>query len=106
MVELATVTAAISATTAAAGLFDKIADQVQRFITKKPEPDMLREHRMRIEESDGNIVPHGGFGEGDGETRLSKGRKVRPAPTLRGGRDGGNAALLPDYVAASRRMNP
>jgi hypothetical protein len=25
---------------------------------------------------------HGGFGEGDGETRLSKGRKVRPVPTL------------------------
>jgi hypothetical protein len=26
---------------------------------------------------------HGGFGEGDGETRLPKGRKVRPVPTLR-----------------------
>lgn len=56
MVDVATVTAAISAATAAVGLFDKIADQVQRFITKQPEPAVPREHRMRIEESDGDIV--------------------------------------------------
>jgi hypothetical protein len=56
MTDVATVTAAISAATAAVGLFDKIADQVQRFITKQPEPDVPREHRMRIEESDGDIV--------------------------------------------------
>ena len=29
---------------------------------------------------------HGGFGEGDGETDLLKGKKVRAVPTLRGGR--------------------
>jgi hypothetical protein len=56
MVDLATASAAISAATAAIGLFDKIADQVQRFITKQPEPAVPREHRMRIEESDGDIV--------------------------------------------------
>jgi hypothetical protein len=31
------------------------------------------------------FTAHGGFGEGDGETHLPKGRKVRPVPTLRGG---------------------
>jgi len=56
MVDIATVTAAISAATGAVGLFDKIADQVQRFITKQPAPDVPREHRMRIEESGGDIV--------------------------------------------------
>lgn len=56
MVDIAIVTAAISAATAAVGLFDKMADQVQRFITKQPEPDVPREHRMRIEESNGDIV--------------------------------------------------
>jgi hypothetical protein len=34
---------------------------------------------------------HGGFGEGDGETRLSEGRKVRPVPTLRSGGEGGDS---------------
>jgi hypothetical protein len=28
---------------------------------------------------------HGGFGEGDGETRLPRGRKVRSVPTVRSG---------------------
>ena len=36
-------------------------------------------------ESPLRLTAHGGFGEGDGETRLSKGRKVRPVPTLRSG---------------------
>jgi hypothetical protein len=31
------------------------------------------------------LTAHGGFGEGDGETHLSEGRKVRPVPTLRSG---------------------
>lgn len=56
MVELATASAAISAATATIGLFDKIADQVQRFITKQPEPVVPPEYRMRIEESEGDIV--------------------------------------------------
>jgi hypothetical protein len=33
-----------------------------------------------------HLKVHGGFGEKDGETRLSKGRKVRPVFTPRGGR--------------------
>jgi hypothetical protein len=33
-------------------------------------------------ESPLRLTAHGGFGEGDGETRLSRGRKVRPVPTL------------------------
>jgi hypothetical protein len=37
------------------------------------------------------LTAHGGFGEGDGETRLSKGRKVRPVPTLRSGGEGGDS---------------
>jgi hypothetical protein len=31
------------------------------------------------------LTAHGGFGEGDGETRLSEGGKVRPVPTLQSG---------------------
>jgi hypothetical protein len=34
-------------------------------------------------ESPLRLTAHDGFGEGDGETRLSKGRKVRPVSTLR-----------------------
>lgn len=40
---------AISAATAAVSLFDKIADQVERFITKSPEPEVPKRHRMSIE---------------------------------------------------------
>jgi hypothetical protein len=42
-------------------------------------------------ESPLRLTAHGGFGEGDGETRLSKGRKVRPVPTLRSGGGGREA---------------
>jgi len=55
-VDIATVTAAISAATAAVGLFDRIADQVERFITKQPAPSVPREHRQTIVESRGDIV--------------------------------------------------
>jgi hypothetical protein len=34
-------------------------------------------------ESPLRLTAHGGFGEGDGETRPSQGWKVRPVPTLR-----------------------
>lgn len=47
---------AIAAAAAAVTLFDKIADQVERFITKRLEPDLPVEHRMLIEEEDGDIV--------------------------------------------------
>jgi hypothetical protein len=42
-------------------------------------------------ESPLRLTAHGGFGEGDGETRLSKGRKVRPVSTLRSGGGGREA---------------
>ena len=47
-------------------------------------------------ESPLRLTAHGGFGEGDGETHLSKGRKVRPVPTPLGGRGASNGSLLPD----------
>lgn len=56
MVDLATISAAISATASAVGLFDKIADQVERFITKSPVPSVPKEHRMKIAEEDNAIV--------------------------------------------------
>ena len=46
----------ISAATGAVALFDKIADQVERFITKRPKPDVPREHRMSIKASNGDII--------------------------------------------------
>jgi hypothetical protein len=46
----------ITAATAAIGLFDKIADQIERFIQKRPEPAVPPEHRMTIAEDDGDIV--------------------------------------------------
>jgi DNA polymerase I-like protein with 3'-5' exonuclease and polymerase domains len=48
--------AIISATTAAIGLFDKIADQIERFITKRPQPDVPAEYRVSISEKDGAII--------------------------------------------------
>jgi hypothetical protein len=56
MVDPATLTAAIAAATGAVGLFDKIADQVERFITRKPKPEIPKEHRMKIERSGDDIV--------------------------------------------------
>ena len=49
MIELATIAASICAAIAAVGLFDKIADQVERFITKSRKPDVPVEHRLKIE---------------------------------------------------------
>jgi hypothetical protein len=56
MFDVATITAAISATSSAVGLFDKIADQIERFITKQPKPSVPVEHRMKIEGSGDRIV--------------------------------------------------
>ena len=41
-------------------------------------------------ESPLRLTAQGGFGEGDGETRWPKGRKVRPIPTLRSGAGAGD----------------
>jgi DNA polymerase I-like protein with 3'-5' exonuclease and polymerase domains len=56
MVDIATITAAIGAATSAVGLFDKMADQIERFITKRPKPAVPKEHRLKIEKSGGDIV--------------------------------------------------
>lgn len=48
MVDPATITAAISAAAAGVGLIDKIADQIDRFVTKRPKPAVPKEHRMQI----------------------------------------------------------
>jgi hypothetical protein len=56
MVDLAAITKAISAVTSAVGLFDKIADQIERFITKSPAPSVPKERRMKISEENDAIV--------------------------------------------------
>ena len=56
MLDIAMITAALGAAASAVGLFDKIADQIERFITKRPEPVVPVEHRMRIESTDEGIV--------------------------------------------------
>jgi hypothetical protein len=40
-------------------------------------------HKYLSLESPLRLTAHGGFGERDGETRLSQGWKLRPVPTLR-----------------------
>lgn len=56
MVDLATITAAISAAASGVGLIDKIADQIDRFMTKTPEPAVPNEHRLKIEKEGDAIV--------------------------------------------------
>jgi len=56
MVDIATITAAIGAATSAVGLIDKIADQIIRFLTKRPEPVVPKEHRLKIEKEGDAIV--------------------------------------------------
>ncbi len=56
MVDLATITTAIAAATSGVGLIDKIADQVDRFLTKRPEPAVPKEHRMQITKEGDAIV--------------------------------------------------
>jgi DNA polymerase I-like protein with 3'-5' exonuclease and polymerase domains len=56
MVDFATISAAIGAATSAVGLIDKMADQIERFISKSPEPVMPKEHRMKINGENDAIV--------------------------------------------------
>lgn len=56
MVEIATITSALAAAASAVGLFDKIADQVERFITRSPAPAVPKEHRMSIEATADGVV--------------------------------------------------
>lgn len=56
IVDIGTVTAAISAATSAVDIIDKIADQIDRFMTKSPEPAIPKEHRLKIEKQGSAIV--------------------------------------------------
>jgi len=56
MIDLATITAAIGAATSAVGVIDKIADQIDRFMTKRSEPSVPKEHRLKIEKEGEAIV--------------------------------------------------
>lgn len=69
--------AVIGAATAAVGLFDKIADQVERFITKRPLSDVPAEHRMSIKEKNGAIVAT----EHGRETQRITGEDLNRLPT-------------------------
>ena len=55
-------------------------------------------------ESPLRLTAHGGFGEGDGETRLSEGRKVRPVPTLRSGGGVGDRPADHDFARQPMRI--
>ncbi len=70
----------IGAATAAVGLFDKIADQVERFIEKRSAPAVPAEHRMVITQDKGDLVAlnHGR------ETQRISGQDLAslPAPLL------------------------
>lgn len=65
MVDIATISAGIAAASAAVKLFDGIADQVERFITKSETPSVPKEHRMKIE------------GDADAIVVRSEGREVQ-----------------------------
>jgi len=67
----------IGAATAAVGLFDKIADQVERFMTRRPLPDVPAEHRMSIKEKNGAIVAT----EHGRETQRITGEDLNRLPT-------------------------
>lgn len=59
MLDIAAVTTIISAATSAVGLFDQIADQVQRFIKKdkgEPVPPQAGEYKMKIEQEGDSMV--------------------------------------------------
>jgi hypothetical protein len=49
-------TSAISAVASAVGLIDKIADQIDRFMTNSPKPAVPKEHRLKIEKEGDAIV--------------------------------------------------
>ena len=56
MVDLALVTAAMSATASAIGLIDNIADQVEHFLSKRNDPLIPNQYRMRFERKGNSIV--------------------------------------------------
>jgi hypothetical protein len=56
MIDLALINGAIAAATSAVGLFDKISDEIERFVTKRPEPAVPKEHRQQIQKEGDAIV--------------------------------------------------
>ena len=71
----------ITAATAAVGLFDKISDQIERFIQKRPDSSVSAEHRMSIGQDGGDLVAreHGTETQRITSEELSK----LPEPLLR-----------------------
>jgi hypothetical protein len=59
-VDIATITSAIGAAASAVGLVDKIADQLEYFLTDRPEPSVPMEHRLKIDRSNDTIVIRSG----------------------------------------------
>jgi hypothetical protein len=56
MIDIATVTTAIGAASSAVALIDKIYDQVDRFLTGRPDPVIPKEHRQKIEKEGDTLV--------------------------------------------------
>jgi hypothetical protein len=56
MVDLALATAAISAAASAIGLIDKVSDQIERFMARRKEPMVPKEHRMKFEREGNALV--------------------------------------------------
>ena len=61
MVDMVTVSAAISAATSAVGLIDAIWDQVDRFLEGRSAPIVPKEHWQRIEQDGDAIVSRNGI---------------------------------------------
>lgn len=55
-IDIPTITAAIGAASAAVGLIDKMADQLESFLTGRQQPSVPNEHRMKIEAVGTDIV--------------------------------------------------
>ena len=56
MVDMATITAAITAATSGVALIDKIADEIDRFLTGRSNPAYPKEHRAQITKDGDAIV--------------------------------------------------
>ena len=56
MVDIGTLTAALGAASAGIQLIDKISDQVTRFITGHPDPEVPKTHRSTIERDGQSLV--------------------------------------------------
>jgi hypothetical protein len=56
MIDIATLTTAITAATSGVALIDQIADQIDRFFHKKPETETPHEHSFKIKKEGNAIV--------------------------------------------------